>query len=83
MLIRPRSAWLAFCALTIVTIVTLPAVYSNIQLNGTNQVFKREDAYIAQETLTDHFRGAVLVGKTGRLFWRRLLGGQMPNFPLS
>ena len=86
MLIRPRSAWLAFCVLPVLTIASFHAVYSDIQLIDTNQVFEREDAYVAQETLTDHFRGAVLVGKDGKVVFEKAYGPAdqewaVPNTP--
>src|SRR5215467_16100298 len=86
MLIRPRSAWLAFCVLPVLTIASFHAVYSDIQLIDTNQVFEREDAYVAQEALTDHFRGAVLVGKDGKVVFEKAYGPadeewDVPNTP--
>ena len=86
MLIRPRSAWLAFCVLLVVTIASFHAVYSDIQLIDTNQVFEREDAYVAQETLTDYFRGVVLVGKDGKVVFEKAYGPadqewDVPNTP--
>jgi len=86
MLIRPRSAWLACCVLPVLTIASFHAVYSDIQLIDTNQVFEREDAYVAQETLTDHFRGAVLVGIDGKVVFEKAYGPadqewDVPNTP--
>jgi len=86
MLIRPRSSWLAFCVLPVLTIASFHAVHSDIQLIDTDQVFKREDAYVAQETLTDHFRGAVLVGIDGKVVFEKAYGPadqewDVPNTP--
>ena len=86
MLFRLRSAWLAVCVLPVVTIVSFTGVYSSAQAIDTKQVFAREDAYIAEETVTHHFRGTVLVGIDGKIVFEKAYGladeeWAVPNTP--
>src|SRR5260370_33974086 len=71
MLFRLRSAWLASYVLTI---VSFTGVYNYSQPIYTKQVFAREDAYIAEETVTHHFRGTVLVGIDGKVVFEKAYG---------
>jgi CubicO group peptidase (beta-lactamase class C family) len=85
-LFRLRSAWLAFCVLPVVTIVSFTGVYSYPQAVDTKQIFAREDAYIAEETVTHHFRGTVLVGIDGKIVFEKAYGPadqewDVPNTP--
>jgi CubicO group peptidase (beta-lactamase class C family) len=86
MLIRSRSVRLALCLLPMVAIVSLTSVYRYPQAIDTKQVFAREDAYIAQETATHHFRGTVLVGLNGKILFEKAYGPadeewDVPNAP--
>lgn len=86
MLFRLRSAWLAFCVLPVVTIVSFTGVYNYAQPMDANEVFAREDAYIHEETVTHHFRGAVLVGMDGKIAFEKAYGPadeewDVPNTP--
>src|SRR6266576_1668923 len=79
-----RSAWVAFCLLPVVAIVSFTSVYSYPQQIDTN--FVREDAYIAQETVTHHFRGTVLVETDGKVVFEKAYGPadeewDVPNTP--
>ena len=88
MLFLLRTGWLAFCVLLVVTIVSFTGVYSSPHAIDTRQVFAREDAYIAEETVTHHFRGAVLVGIDGKIVFEKAYGPadeewDVPNSPKS
>jgi CubicO group peptidase (beta-lactamase class C family) len=68
---RARSARLTFYALAILSF-TCPYSYS--QPPDGKQVFAREDAYIAEEMITHHFRGAVLVEMDGKIVFEKAYG---------
>jgi len=74
MLFRLRSAWLAIFVLSNVTIVSFTGVHAYSQSTDTKQVLAREDAYIAKETATRHFRGTVLVGMDGQIVLEKAYG---------
>jgi CubicO group peptidase (beta-lactamase class C family) len=54
--------------------VLFTPVSSRSQRADIKQVFEREDAYITSETLSHHFRGAVLVGMDGKVVFERGYG---------
>jgi len=83
MLFRVRSARLTLCALAI---LSLTCLYSYSQPPDRKQVFAREDAYISEEMVTHHFRGAVLVGMDGTIVFEKAYGPadeewNVPNTP--
>ncbi|HKW17569.1 MAG TPA: serine hydrolase domain-containing protein [Terriglobales bacterium] len=83
MLFPVRSARLAFYALAILSF-TCPYSYS--QPPDQKQVFAREDAYVAEEMVMHHFRGAVLVGIDGKIVFEKAYGPadeewDVPNTP--
>jgi CubicO group peptidase (beta-lactamase class C family) len=88
MLFRLRSSWLAICLLPIATIVSFTAVYNGSQPIDAKQVFEEEDVYIAAETVSHHFRGAVLVGMDGKVVFEKGYGSadeewDVPNTPTT
>ena len=67
-------------------IVTLTSVYCCPLLIDAGQVFSHEDAYITEQAVTHHFRGAVLVGIDGRVVFEKAYGladeeWDVPNTP--
>jgi len=86
MFFRLRSAWLAFYVLPVATIVSFTGVYSYTQPIDTDEVLAREDTYIDEETVTNHFRGTVLVGIDGKIVFEKAYGPadeewDVPNTP--
>lgn len=68
-----RSASLVLCLYLISTVLSFTA-YGRGQSVDAKRVLEQEDAYIAAQTVSQHFRGAVLVGMDGKIVFEKAYG---------